>query len=255
MIPPLKKSRKMKMIEFTDTIEKYNAIIKESLSFNYLLRDSDLQKEQIEVLENFRKEIKSYKYQFIEQKNETLANVFFHFQCVLNAIKSNLELWILIKERNYEVAWKKLVDAQEYLEVALRIDGDHYGIDDLLNTLLQIEKLIFPGWPLFNSCGFIEKRAKCSICKQKYGDCEHLEGLVYMGRLCQRIEREFVRFDHSALVKNPYDKRCIIRWVSTEDGKKRDYITWKVTDEDVRGENGQMTMGSILFNMDVLDFS
>lgn len=244
----------MKTIKVTDIIERYNSIIKESLSFNYLLRDSDLQKEQIEILENFRKEVKFYKYQFIEQKKETLSNTLFHFQCVINALKSNLELWIFIKEQNYDGAWKKLVDAQEYLEVAYRIDGDHYGIDDLFNDLLQIEKLIFPGWPLYNSSGFVEKGGKCSICEEKYGECEHLEGFVYMGRLCRRIEREFVRFDHSALVKNPYDRRCIIQWISTEDGKKRDYITWKVTDEDVSGENGGMTMGSILFNMDVLDF-
>lgn len=241
--------------EITEIIGEYNIVIKEFLSLNYLLRDSNLQEIHIGNLEKFKEIIKFRKHQFIEQKNEFFANMFFHFQCVLNAIRSNLELWILIKDQKYYEAWVKLVDAQEYLEVALRIDGDHYGINDLFDVLQQIERLIFPGWPLYNSCGFIERGGKCSICNEKFGNCEHLEGIVYMGRLCQRINREFVRFDHSALVKNPYDRRCIIQWISTDDGKKRDYITWGVTDEDVHSENGSMPFGGVLFNNNTLDFN
>lgn len=237
-----------------DVILEYNDIIEKSHKYNYLLRDSDLQREQIEILSKFKNKIKSIKYHFINEKDEVAANAFFHFQCVLNALIANFQIWIAIKENKYKESWDRLVDAQEYLEVAYRIDGDHYGIDELYQNLKDIERLIFPGYPLYNSGGFIEKGGKCSICGLRFRECEHLEGFVYMGKLCRKIERKFIKFDHQAMVKNPHDRRCTIEWISTDDGKKIDYITWKVTDEDVSGEDGEMTMGGVVLNTNVLDF-
>lgn len=50
-----------------------------------------------------------------------------------------------------------------------------------------------------------------------------------MGRLCQRIDRKIVRFDHFALVKNPRDRRCIFTKISEDDGQEIDYFTWEKT--------------------------
>lgn len=241
-------------VTIKELVENYNKLLKESLSYNYLVRDTDLQKEQIAILTDFKNRIKYVKYQLIEQNDEEYANLFFHFQCVLNSLIANFQLWIAIKEASYKVAWDRLIDAQEYLDVAFRIDGDHYGLDDLYNNLVNIEKLIFPGYPLYNSGGFIEKGGSCSICNEPFNQCEHLEGFIYMGKLCRKVNCEFIEFNHSALVKNPHDRRCIIEWISTDDWKKRDYITWKKLDEDVESEGGGMTMGGVLFNMNVLDF-
>lgn len=244
----------MTLTTIKEITEKYNELLNDSFKFNYLLRDTDLQKEQIVILSEFRDKVKSIKYNFINEKDELLSNLFFHFQCVLNSLITNFQIWIEIKETNYKDAWDRLVDAQEYLEVAFRIEGDHYGIDKLYENLQDIEKLIFPGYPLYHSVGFVEKGGKCSICNKKYSDCNHLEDFIYMGKLCRKIDRQFVEFNHSALVKNPYDRRCTIQWISDDDGKKRDYITWKKYDDNVKGENGGMTMGIVLFNMNVLDF-
>ena len=77
-------------ITLTDVINEYNSILDESTKLNYFVRATELQSKQAELLEKFKNRIKSYKYQAIEQKDETHANLFFHFQCVLNSYMSLL---------------------------------------------------------------------------------------------------------------------------------------------------------------------
>ncbi len=245
----------MKRMTFVDIANKYNSTIDEALKFNYLVRDSELQLEQREKLLLLKDEIKGYKYQAIERKDEFSANTFFHFQCVLNSLASILKMWVELKGQKYKEAWDLLIDAQEYLLVALRIEGNHYGIEDLQTLYENIEKIIYPGWPLYNSVGYLEKGGECSICGKQYGDCEHLEGIIYMGRLCRRINAEPITMDHIAMVESPSDKRCIIQWITTEDGRKRDYITWKLTDEKIDNPEGKgMMLGGVMLNLNMLEF-
>lgn len=62
----------------------------------------------------------------------------------------------------------------------------------------------------FNSPGIVESIGNCNICEAEYGKCNHIEGLLYCGIVCQRINRKIIEVNHSALVKNPKDKRCIL---------------------------------------------
>lgn len=240
---------------FNDIVLSYNAKLKEAEKYNFLVRDSDLQLEQISNLIEFKNKIKKYKYDFIHSNEEKYANTLFHFQCVLNSFISCLRMWIELKKTNYDKAWNYLIDAQEYISVAVRAANNYVGIDEYTERLYHIEEVIFPNFPLFNSIGMVETIGHCSICIEKYGECEHIEGFIYMGRLCQRIKREVIKIDHSALVEKPRDKRCVIKAISTDEGYYRDYFTWKLTDRKVENHKERgMVMESVLLNTNELEY-
>lgn len=241
------------MIDTNLIIEQYNNILSEALPYNYLVRETELQQAKINELQEFKESIKQFKNHFRDESDELNANTFFHFQCVLNSLISNLSLWILIKKADYRDAWNKLIDAQEYIEIAMRIDGEFFGVVEFYNHLKKMEGLIFPDWPVYMSIGLIDTGGKCSICNREYNTCDHLDGYVYMGTLCQRIERKIIKIDHCAVVENPYDRRCIVDWISTDDGKKRDYVTLKISDEEIEDKNGGRTMSAVVYHLDHLD--
>lgn len=229
-------------ITVTDVINEYNSILDESKKLNYFVRATELQSKQAEILEKFKNRIKSYKYQAIEHNDETHANLFFHFQCVLNSYISILKMWVALKDHEFESAWALLIDSQEYVYVALRASENHFGIDTYLDHLTKIENTIFPGWNVYNSVGAIETAGRCSICGEEYGKCDHLEDFIYMGRLCRRIERRQVEFNHTAMVEHPRDRRCIIKAISTDDGYMRDYLTWRISDKKVEIPEGSIAV-------------
>jgi hypothetical protein len=241
--------------DFDSIVSEYNEKIDQALKFNFLVRASELQTEQAELLSRFKNQIKNYKYQAIQRENEDIANIFFHFQCVLNSIISALKMWVSLKEEDYQKSWSLLVDAQEYAIVAIRASDNHYGINNYIHQLEMIEKTIFPGWNLFNSSGFIETCGDCSVCGQEYGNCDHLEGLVYMGTLCRRVNRKVIELNHTAIVEVPHDRRCIVTKISTDEGKMRDYMTWNILDESAEiPEDSIGTTEGIIFTFDKLDF-
>ncbi len=247
-------NKKIKM-SFEEITLQYKNICDESLNLNFLVRATELQKEQVKKLENFKKQIKAFKYQAIERKNEFFANSFFHFQCSLNSISSVLNMWVALKEERYQDAWSLLIDAQEYISVALRASDNHYGLEEYIKRLEDIEKTIFPGWKLFNSLGIIETCGNCSICGEVFDDCDHLEGLIYIGRLCQRVNRKPIEINHSALVYIPQDKRCIITKLSTEEGRMQDYMTLRFLEEKVDiPKDSIASFQGIILTFEKLDF-
>lgn len=236
-------------------IGEYNSVLKEAQKFNYLVRASELQLEECRKLEILKNKIKSFKYQAIDKGIEPHANLFFHFQCVINSFISVLKMWTLLKEQNHGVAWGKLIDAQEYISVAFRASDNHCGIEEYVERLYRIETTVFPEFPLYLSSAIVEKAGKCSICNKQFGDCEHIEGFVHMGRLCRRIESTLVNIDHVALVNQPQDKRCIIPYISTDEGKKRDYFTWRIFDEKINHDTKEnRSVEGVVLNLKDLDF-
>jgi len=246
-------------ITIPEIAERYNALLAEAIDLHFLVRDAGLQRTKTDDLEVFRLLVKRVKEQAIERGVEDDANLLFLFQCVVNSFKSALLMWIELKGGRPDVAWNLLMDAQDYASVALRVPvrGVAWGIDRHAERLAEIERVAFPGWPLFLSPGIIEDGGECSICRRRYAECdEHVEGLVYAGRLCDRVNRKMIEGNHVALVETPRDRRCIIRYVSTEDGRKRDYITGKILYEafDRReGDENHMVLDAVILTQKRLD--
>ncbi|WP_096739473.1 hypothetical protein [Pseudoalteromonas atlantica] len=243
-------------ISFEDIKENYDNFIDSCAKFSFFTRSIEKQKEKSSECTQQINLIKSYKYQAIERNAEDQANHFFHMQCMMNAMKSTLDMWIKIKEDEFEKAWCLLIDAQEYVEVALKV-ADYEGIRNLESKLASIEHSIFPDWALYNSPGHTETIGKCSICHKNFAVCDHIENQIYLGKLCQRVDREIIEANHVALVKNPKDRRCIITKITDDDGKTLDYFTWNESDKQISGNSkpDEMMISSIIMSFRSLDFS
>jgi hypothetical protein len=219
--------------------ERYNALLADAIDLNFLVRDADLQQRTADDLEAFRVLVRHVKNQAIERECDADANCLFLFQCVISSFRCALLMWIELKGGRPEAAWHHLVDAQEYASIALRVPlQGAWGIDRHAERLVEVERVVFPGWPRFLSPGIVEDGGDCSICGRNYAECAHVEGLVYAGRLCDRVNRTIIEGNHVALVESPRDRHCIIRYVSTDDGSKKDYITGKVLEERFDGYDG-----------------
>jgi len=214
-----------KSITFPEIIKRYNDILKKSKDLEYFVRDIELQKAMVRELNDFLKEIKKYKYQAIENDDEKSANQLFHCQCVINASITSLSIWISLKENKHFDAWNYLIDSQEYLSYAIRSSNNGYGIDEFLQRLNKLEEIIFPGFPVYNSIGMLIKGGICSVCRQEFTECEHIEDNIYYGIVCKRVNVEDVEINHSAVVEIPKDRRCVITEFEFTPGKIYDYMS------------------------------
>lgn len=242
-----------KTISFDEIRNDYFDFIDSCGKFNFFTRSKRIQSEKVVECEYYLQVIKSYKKQVIDQGVEALANELFHMQCMVNASRSSLLMWIDLKEEKFNDAWSNLVDAQEYISIALKIK-DYEGLRNLEKRLQGAEESLFPGWSLYNSPGFVETIGNCSICGELFSFCDHVENQIYMGQLCQRIDRTIVRADHFAFVENPRDRRCIITKISEDDGREIDYFTWEKTGEKKDNSDG-MHAEAVMFNISTLDVS
>lgn len=245
-------------ITFDDIVEKFNISLQEAMTMMIFVRDIELQKAQVAALTIQVEEIRQYKYQAIQNANEEAANLFFAFHNLLNSVKSCIESIICLKENDHQKSWHKFVDAEEFLDYAALQKEKLFGLEDYHQHLVYMQKCLFPQWKIFNSAGIVETIGDCNICNVQYGECDHIEGLLYSGIVCQRINRKFIRADHSALVEKPKDRRCIITKISTDDGYMKDYMTLKVLDEKVKDDGSQekhMNMQCILMTTSTLDIN
>lgn len=240
-------------VSFEKVHDDYCDFIDSCGKFSFYTRSTEIQRQKILECENYLSVIKSYKSQAAEKQNEHIANQFFHMQCMINAMRSSLLMWVQLKEGKFEWAWTSLVDAQEYTSIALRIN-DYEGVRNFEARISGAEESLFPGWKIFNSPGFVETVGSCSICDQPFSTCSHIENEIYMGSLCQRINREIVRVDHFAFVETPRDRRCIITKTSDDDGNEIDYFTWEKTGKKVDNEKGHHVEGR-MFCIPTLDVS
>ena len=210
--------------------KNFCAFVDSCCKYNCFTRSIDLQKKKFEECNHFIAQIKLYKSQAVSANDEYIANQFFHMQCILNALSSVFSMWCLIKTDKYQKAWNSLIDAQEYVVIALKIE-QYEGLLNFQSNLLSIEEAMFPSWKLYNSPGMTETIGICSICKENFALCDHIENQIYMGSLCQRIDREIIDYNHTAFVEKPRDRRCIITEISDDNGNMLDYFTWEKTGE------------------------
>ena len=95
----------------------------------------------------------------------------------------------------------------------------------------------------------------CSICNEPLETCEHIEDEIYLGSVCRRIRIADINIDHSAIVENPKDRRCIITEFELSPGKIHDYITLKFLRDGDTSKSEGTKMTAVLYNMNDLDLS
>jgi len=242
-------------IGFEEYMKNYDDFIDSCAKFNFYTRSKEVQIQKTTEIDQFLMGLKKNKANAVRDGNEKIANLFFHMQCMLNAVKSALLCWINIKEMKYRESWDCLVDAQEYVFVALQI-SDYPGVRNIETMLQSMEKCLFPGWSYFMSPGIIETVGDCSICGKNMSECEHIEGKVYWGALCERVNTKQIAINHVAFVESPKDKRCIIEEIADEEsGFMRDYFTWELTNKkNAKHGPNELLISSVALTVRSMDF-
>jgi hypothetical protein len=237
-----------------EIVEQYNAVLKQANKLDFFVRDNDLQKSSINELRKFLGYVKSYKHQAAERGDKESANLFFHFQCVLNSSICSLNMWLELKRRKYHKAWNNLIEAQEYISYALKCADGSVGISDYSERLKKVEETIFPGFPVYQSLGLRFEGGVCSVCGRPLEECEHVEEEIYLGTLCKRIRIEKIDIDHTAIVRESKDRRCIPTEFEFEPGKIYDYISLRyLRDKSINEKSEGAYMKGILYCMKDLD--
>jgi hypothetical protein len=175
----------------------------------------EFQREHIEKLGSLHDRLLRLRNYFISKSDEPRANAAFRAQMVVSGTKHFLEMWVRLKEDEPSKGWISLVEAQQKFVIAQRILFDPVT-DNLLLHLLAVEQTVFPPQSFFSSA-YTYPEAFCSICNQIYGDCDHVQGRLYMGQICRRrIPKSSLT--ETSIVFEPRDKRCRIAEYA-EDGK------------------------------------
>lgn len=188
--------------------------------FAFLCRSSKLQQEAASRLREFMVEVRELKVLAIAESNEDLSNELLGYECALNALAHELEMYISIKSDNPGEAWSHLINAQMATKHAVQSHQSAAHLEEVYaHRLHALEHLLFPK-QMFASAGFIAEEDECSICGQVYGDCNHVKGRPYMGELCSRIIKRSKLLEVS-LVTDPANKHCRVQSFTDDDGTTR----------------------------------
>lgn len=107
------------------------------------------------------------------------------------------------KKASYRDASNKLIDAQEYIEIAMRIDGEFFGVVEFYNHLKKMEGLIFPDWPIYMSIGLIDTGGKCSICNREYNPVTTWTVMYIWGLFVNELKEKLLGWTIAQLLKIP----------------------------------------------------
>ena len=136
---------------------------------------------------------------------------------------------IKTEETDYcNVQERAIIEAQGHVSTAIKAHDNFRYLEKYADKLSAIEQLLFPP-QTFCSPGMIVKESECSICKQDYGECDHVKGRAYMGELCVRIITK-AELREISLVKEPANKHARALHFSEKEGN-RDIITWRIKKE------------------------
>jgi hypothetical protein len=217
--------------EVASFLKEFEETLKENQKFLYLPRGIELQKDSLSQLETLLKRAIELKQMMIKLTDEESANTMLGLEEYLAAYVGELRMLICLKEDKMEEAWEHLVSAQMFLRFSLQASDItvQFGGNNYVRKLYLIEKLFFPP-QTFMSTGAIAASEQCSICGKDYGECDHLVGKPYMGKLCYRIIGGIKEFKEASIVDDPGSKLCRVTAIS-DGGHWRNYMTWRIQED------------------------
>ena len=201
--------------------------IAECQNFCFATRAKEFQAQAREKLKKLEAKAQALKKKAILHNDEDTANKMLSFQEMISALINELSMWIALKDDAAGVAWDCLVNAQMATKTAMQAHSTASHLEGYSNHLSILEHHLFPK-QMFASPGMIIKEARCSICKEEYGECDHLVGKPYMGEICVR-EIIHVDLKEVSLVEKPANKHARVISFTDEEGICRDFLTWRPT--------------------------
>ncbi len=95
-------------------------LIQQAINTGYLSFASDLQKQQVRILEKLLDRIQGVKTKAQDQNNELEANSAYVMQSYIYGVIRFLMMWIYLKQNKWIKAWEALVEAQGYIQHGIR---------------------------------------------------------------------------------------------------------------------------------------
>lgn len=217
-------------------VELYHAVVTDCERFAFLPRAKSYQRQSIEKLTDLLDQSSIAKQKMIEESDEDAANQILALQCMTQALRFELKMWIDLKNQEWEKAWNALVDAQEYAQSARSAHdiASSCNVHNYIRKLSVIESFVFPPHT-YNSPEIIVEEFLCTICNDDYTKCDHIAGRPYWGTFCNREYHNPLGSRGSAIVDNPKDKKARMTGHITDDRKIRNQMTWEkreMTDEE-----------------------
>lgn len=206
--------------------EKFSETVTECQKFCFITRARELQIQARNKLMPLKAKAQRLKERAIAAKYEDAANAMLGFEEMTGALINELSMWIALKDDEPATAWDFLVDAQMSAITAMQAHPVANHLEGYAAHLTALEKHIFPNHG-FGSIGAIVRKSECSICGQEYGECDHLKGRPYMGRICTEHVKE-CELEEVSIVFNPGNKHCRIMSITDDEGITRDTLTWQV---------------------------
>lgn len=163
----------------------------------------------------------------IIDEDEDAANELLSWELYLQALVDELSMWIALKRGDPNSAWDYSVNAEMNYHMAGRVhdwDAD-FGAASQVSRINVLQSLIFPK-PMFVSIGTLIKESRCSVCESIYGECDHIAGKAYMGKLAMRDVVD-ARLLEVSIVEKPANKSARILTIPTADGC-RGFMSWRI---------------------------
>jgi hypothetical protein len=125
------------------------------------------------------------------------------------------DLWEKVVNGQFSSSWCSLQDALDLLRVIKRFSKIDVGFFEA--QLTELERA-YP-YSVFASVGMMVDRFDCSICGFDIDsdDCGHMRGQLYRGVMAHAVARNILWTDHVALVTEPEDKRCVVKYEDQSD--------------------------------------
>lgn len=205
---------------------EFNEVAKECQKFCFMSRAKEFQVEACKKLDMLRKKASALKEQMIASMDEDSANAMLSFEEMIDMLVNELKMWIALKEDNPNLAWDFLINAQGAGRTAMQAHEVASHLEGYIERLHALEKLLFPP-QIFFSPSIVIEHSKCSICGQEYGECDHVVGRAYMGKMCARIITSVKEIREISLVQEPANKHARVLRIR-DGGVIRDFLTWRV---------------------------
>jgi hypothetical protein len=199
-------------------------LIEDVEKYALLCRGATRHKEAIPRLKAMHDDASALKTVIVADKAEEEANELLAYEYMLKALASEMAMYLALKADDAGKAWNLLVDAQMAAKHAVQSHKAAAHLDrEYIPRLYLLERLLFPR-QVFFSVGMVVHESQCSICDAVYGDCNHIKGEPYMGRLCARIIK---RAEHRevSIVTEPANKRCRVVSFTDDDGTAIDPLS------------------------------
>jgi hypothetical protein len=124
-------------------------------------------------------------------------------------------LWERILGEKFGDSWSLLQDCLNLLRLIKKFSN--IDVTFFEDQLIELEQT-YP-YNVFFSVGAVVDRYECSLCGRDIisDECPHMPGELYGGKMASAVAEGMVKLDHAALVSNPADKRCVVRYEDTGD--------------------------------------